>query len=224
MSAQGLKPPAASEVSREDGELPVLVTQHVDFLSESAALGPAAHAEGPRGRCSPSHSVGLGCSPGAGAQGAPPRRLPWPPDSPPFVLTSALPPQAPLHAHAPRLRMAVRVAGVCLSHSRRDPVGWEQNARAQSQPYRDVPQALTRRPQPVCSSAEREERVGGYPRSLRPQWPAVPRPPLRIASSATEASNIPVRLALVHLVQFRAFETSPRVCATQGGRVNIKLV
>lgn len=123
MSAQGLKPPAASEVSREDGELPVLVTQHVDFPSESAALGPAAHAEGPRGRCSPSHSVGLGCSPGAGAQGAPPRRLPWPPDSPPFVLASALPPQAPLHAHAPRLRMAVRVAGVCLSHSRRDPVG-----------------------------------------------------------------------------------------------------
>lgn len=58
-----------------------------------------------------------------GAQGAPPRRLPWPPDSPPFVLASALPPQAPLHAHAPRLRMAVRVAGVCLSHSRRDPVG-----------------------------------------------------------------------------------------------------
>lgn len=123
MSAQGLKPPAASEVSREDGELPVLVTQHVDFPSESAALGPAAHAEGPRGRCSPSHSVGLGCSPGAGTQGAPPRRLPWPPDSPPFVLASALPPQAPLHAHAPRLRMAVRVAGVCLSHSRRDPVG-----------------------------------------------------------------------------------------------------
>lgn len=33
------------------------------------------------------------------------------------------PPQAPLHAHAPRLCMAVRVAGVCLSHSRRDPVG-----------------------------------------------------------------------------------------------------
>lgn len=46
MSAQGLKLPAASEVSREDGELPVLVTQHVDFPSESAALGPAAHAEG----------------------------------------------------------------------------------------------------------------------------------------------------------------------------------
>lgn len=104
------------------------------------------------------------------------------------------------------------------------PSAREQNARAQFQPYRDVPQALTCRPQPVCSSAEREERVGGYPRSLRPQWPAVPRPPPRIASSATEASNIPVRLALVHLVQFRAFETSPRVCATQGGRVNIKLV
>lgn len=224
MSAQGLKPPAASEVGGEDGELPVLVTQHVDFPSESAALGPAARAEGPRGRCSPSHSVGLGCSPGAGAQGAPPRRLPWPPDSPAFVPAAALPPQAPLHAHA--------------TPSHGGPGGWclpfpqqtgprRPGSRApepSSSPTTTCPRPLTRRPQPVCSSAEWEERVGGYPRSLRPQWPAVPRPPLRIASSATEASNIPVRLALVHLVQFRAFETSRRVCATQGGRDNIKLV
>lgn len=224
MSAQGLKLPAASEVSREDGELPVLVTQHVDFPSESAALGPAAHAEGPRGRCSPSHSVGLGCSPGAGTQGAPPRRLPWPPDSPPFVLLP-LCPLRPLSTHTHHA-FAWRSGWLVFASPTADgtPSAWEQNARAQSQPYRDVPLTLTRRPQPVCSSAEREERVGGYPRSLRPQWPAVPRPPLRIASSATEASNIPVRLALVHLVQFRAFETSPRVCATQGGQVNIKLV
>lgn len=139
MSAQGLKPPAASEVSREDGELPVLVTQHVDFPSESAALGPAAHAEGPRGRCSPSHSVGLGCSPGAGTQGAPPRRLPWPPDSPPFVLLP-LCPLRPLSTHT-RHAFAWRSGWLVFASPTADgtPSAREQNARAQSQPYRDVP-------------------------------------------------------------------------------------